>query len=251
MNIFKKSVLALALGTAMMGSSSFAYELNPIVMELKPSGQGTSTSGVIRNTHAEPIAIEIEAFSRKQRSDGTDELIPENQDIIITPPQMVIQPNESQSFRVMWVGNPNPEKELAFRLVTNQLPIRFKEEKRENFVAEVMMKYRYEVALYVQPNGTKPEAQLQYARIVNDGENGRVLEVAISSLGTRRAILENPILELSSGGPAVSLEGDAAGPLVGLNILPGSTRIVKMPAPANLPLGDLSASLRTSYLVIS
>ena len=113
------------------------------------------------------------------------------------------------------------------------------------------MRYRYEVALYIQPQGTTPRAQLHSARVFEDSENGRVLEVTITSDGTRRAILENPELQLVAGGSSFTLVAEQIPPLVGLNILPGSTRIVRMPAPEGLPVGDLTGDLKTSYLVIS
>ena len=252
MNIFRKAgAIAALMACLVLGAPSSAYEVNPMVMELRPTGQGSSASGVITNSHDVPIAIEIQVFARTQNPDGSDRLVAENEDVIVTPPQTVIQPGESQTFRVSWVGDQAPTKEIAYRLVTNQLPIRFKEEKRDNYVAEVTMRYRYEIALYIQPQGTSPKATLRSARVFEDGGNGRMLELAISSDGTRRAILEKPQLQLAGGGSSFTLESEQLAPLVGLNILPGSTRVVRMPAPAGMPLGDLTGDLRTSYLVIS
>ena len=252
MHIFRKmGIVGLMMALLMSAGPSSAYEVNPMVIELRPTGQGSSASGVITNSHDVPIAIEIQVFARTQKPDGSDDLVPENDDIIVTPPQVVIQPGESQTFRVSWVGEQAPDRDRAFRLVTNQLPIRFRQEKRENYVAEVTMRYRYEVALYVQPPGTTPRAQLRSARVFDDAEHGRILEVTITSDGTRRAILENPQLELASGGSSFAIETEQLAPLVGLNILPGSTRIVRMPAPEGLPLGNLTGDLKTSYLVIS
>jgi len=252
MDIFRKAgAVLLLMAYALVPSTASAYEVNPMVMELRPSGQGSSTSGVITNSHDVPIAIEIQVFARTQKPDGSDDLVPDTENVIVTPPQTVIQPGESQTFRVSWVGEQAPGREIAYRLVTNQLPIRFKQEKRDNFVAEVTMRYRYEIALYIQPSGTTPRARLESARVFEDEANGRLLELTISSDGTRRAILEKPELQLVSGGSSFTIGTEQLAPLVGLNILPGSTRVVRMPAPEGLPMGDLTGDLRTSYLVIS
>jgi len=251
MNIFRKAgVIASLMASAVLAAPLSAYEVNPMVMELRPTGQGSSASGVITNSHDVPIAVEIQVFARTQNPDGSDILVAENDDVIVTPPQTVIQPGESQTFRVSWVGEQAPEKEMAYRLVTNQLPIKFKEEKRDNYVAEVTMRYRYEIALYIQPPGSTPKATLQSARVVED-KGQRLLELSISSDGNRRAILEKPQLQLNSGGSSFTLEAEQLAPLVGLNILPGATRVVRMPAPEGMPLGALTGDLRTSYLVIS
>ena len=248
----RKFVLASSAALlAMSAPHASAYEMKPMVIELRPSGQGSAASGIIRNTHQEPIAIELQVFARTQNPDGTDELVLDENDVIVTPPQMVIDPGDSQAFRIQWVGNPDPGRELSYRLVSNQLPIRFKKVERNDYTAEVTMRYRYEVALYIQPQGTQPSAQLQSAKVIDDGQGGRILELAISSNGTRRAILDKPTLELNSGGTSLTLESDQLGALIGLNILPGSTRIVRMPAPSGLPLGEISGSLKTTYLVVS
>lgn len=247
----KLILFSSALALTLSAPQADAYEMNPMVMELRPAGQGSAASGIITNTHKESIAIELQVFERTQRPDGSDDLVLEEQDVIVTPPQMVIAPGESQSFRVQWVGDPDPSRELSFRLVSNQLPIRFKKVQRNDYTAEVTMKYRYEVALYIQPQGTEPSAQLQSAKVIDDGQGGRVLELTITSNGTRRAILDKPTLELTGGGASLTLSTEQLAPLVGINILPGSTRIVRMPAPAGLPLGDISGTLKTTYLVVS
>lgn len=249
----KRSVLAFASAVALAASavSISAYEFNPLVMELTPTGPGSSSNGVIKNTHAEPIAIELQVFKRVQNPDGTEELTPETQDFIVTPPQMVIQPGESQAFRVQWVGDQNPSQELAYRLVSDQLPIKFRQESRNDFTADVGMKYRYEGALYVQPRGTRPNAHLDSARVVgDDSDGGRWLELTIASTGTRRAILDRPRLTLTAGGSTIDLEGEEVGELSGLNILPGSSRTIRIPVPNGLPAGDVSGKLTTSYVVL-
>ena len=250
---FKKSITAFVSVAAMaiMAPSASGYEFNPMVMELSPAGARSSANGSIRNTHAEPIAIELQVFKRVQNPDGTEELTPENQDFIVTPPQMVIQPNESQAFRVQWVGNPNPNQELAFRLVSDQLPIKFKQESRNDYTADVSMRYRYEGALYVQPSGTKPSAHLSQARVIRGDDGANWLEITISSTGTRRAILDKPRLTLTSGSSTVELEGEQIEVLLGLNILPGSSRTVKFPAPSGFSVGDVSGKLTTSYVVLN
>ncbi len=228
-----------------------AYDLSPMVIELKAAGQGSAASGVITNTHEVPIAIEVKIFNRVQQSDGTDVLSPELEDILVTPPQMVIAPGASQSFRVQWIGESKPTSEIAYRLVTEQLPIRFSKVTRNDKTAELTMKYRYEVALYVEPDGSKPEVSLVSARSVKN-DKGNHLELVIQSSGTRRAILDKPVLNLSSAsGQSLILEGEQTEALAGINILPGVARTVMMPAPEGLPSGDLTGTLSTDFITFN
>lgn len=244
------SLLAMALTAGLSGSVD-AYDLKPMVVQVRPSGSGTSATAMITNTHSVPIAIELRAFKRVQQPDGTDVLTLEEEDIILTPPQMVIAPKASQSFKIQWVGDPKPDRELAYRIVTDQLPIQLSKSTRNDRTADITMKYRYEMALYVVPEGVKPSAEVVSVESAQ-GKNGeRVLAVRLRSTGTMRAILDKPVLEISGAGSSpVRLEGDAIKELVGLNILPGSERLVHIASPASFPSGKLTGSLTTEYIVL-
>ena len=194
LSVLAISALAFFLG---MPERVLAYDLRPIIIQLTPSGAGSSGTVIITNSHDVPIAIEARAYLRIQNPDGTEERIPEDEDIIITPPQMVIAPGSSQAVRVRWVGDANPERELTFRLVTEQLPIRLATESNEETTANLSFAYRYEAALYIVPPESRPAARITRAAAVQDETGTQWLELDIASEGTRRAILEEPSVSLS------------------------------------------------------
>ena len=227
-----------------------AYDLKPMVIQLKPSGAGSAATAVITNTHSVPIALEIRAYRREQLPDGNDKLVAEDRDIILTPPQMVLAPKTSQSFRIQWVGDAKPSRELAYRIVTEQLPIQFAKVTRNDRTADITMKYRYEMALYVEPEGAKPEVSIASAEVVKGKDGARELSLRFRSTGTMRAILDKPVVEVAGGGSPVRLDQVATNALVGLNILPGAERVVRVPAPVGLPDGPVKASLTTEYTVL-
>jgi fimbrial chaperone protein len=237
----------------MLASPLRSYDLKPIVIQLSPTGSGSSQNVLITNTHKVPIAIEVRAYKRSQKPDGTEERVAEEEDLIISPPQMVIAPQASQSFQVRWVGDQKPGRELAFRLVTKQLPIKFKDQKKGDVSVKVDMSYSYEAALYIVPPQSKPSARLAAVRHVADDKGISWLELKIASEGSRRAILKNPILDLnaSSSGAKITLQGDAMKTLANLNLLAGSERIIRLPWPKDLPKGEVTGTLRTEYTVFN
>ena len=245
-----KHILACAALALVLPSSGSAYDVKPMVVELRPSGSGSSTSMTVSNTHAVPIAIEVSVHKREQLPDGTDRLVLETNDVIINPPQMVIQPGASQTIRVQWVGDPNPDHELAYRIIPEQLPIRLSQVQRNDKTAELTMKYRYEAALYIAPRGVRPSARLERAEVVNQGGTP-MLQVTIVSDGTSRAILSAPRLRLAGSNGDMTIEGEDLAPLQGLNILPGATRVVSFPAPAGMSVGPVTASLESEYYTTS
>lgn len=232
---------------------AFAYDFRPLVIQLTPAGAGAAQSAIVTNSHQEPIAIEISVRKRAQLEDGTDNLTDEPGDFIISPMQMVIAPGKSQSIRIQWIGESNPKVELAYRLIVNQLPIRFRHETQGERTFDVSMKYRYEAALYVMPKGATPAIRVVSAVPAADAEGKPVLKLKLASEGTRRAILDQPVLTLSpeGGGAAVKLEGDAIKPLINLNVLPGVQRTVDIPWPAALPPGPVLAALQTQFAIVN
>ena len=253
MNITSKSLALVAvLITGINSNPANAYDVRPIVIQLSPEGAGSTQSVIISNSHDEPIAIEVRAYHRVQKPDGTEDREPADDAIIITPPHLVIAPGASQAVRVRWVGDPTPPRELAFRLVTEQLPINLTTQHREDFTANVLVNYRYEAALYVTPHNARPEARIDRAVPVTGEDGTQLLELEIVSEGTRRASLDKPKVVLTpiGGGSSIILEGEAVAGLNQMVTLAGSRRIVRIPWPPNVDVGPVQAELRAQYIVL-
>lgn len=242
-------LLLLVPVVGLFSVAASAYDLQPIVIQMTPAGAGSSQTMTITNTHQVPIAIEVKAYKREQRPDGTDELTLDEEDLIIFPPQMVIAAGQSQTFKVQWVGDGAPERELAYRIVTTQLPIKFDTPEVDGRSADLAVNYRYEAALYIMPPGVEPLAELLSARTVMAADGTKQIELEIASIGSMRAIIEQPSLQVTTAsGQALTLDGDAILPLVGLNILPGNTRVIRIAAPDGIGDGPITATLDHSYI---
>lgn len=253
-----RSLLPAALAVAACFTSApdraWAFDLKPIVIQLAPSGSASSRSIIVTNSHDEPIAIEVKAFKRAQSPDGSEQRTPEDEDLIISPPQMVVPAKTSQNFKVQWIGDPAPERELAFRLIAEQLPIKLATSTPKDGVeATVTMQYKYEAALYITPPKSAPAISVVGADLVRSPEGAKSLKLTLTSSGTRRAILERPELTLTpgAGGAAVTLTGDQLKGVAGENILAGAERQFLLPWPEGLAEGPVEARLKTGFLVFN
>lgn len=250
-SIRKRLAALMALAALIWSATAAAYDLKPIVVQLSPTGAGSGQTLVITNSHDVPIAIEVRAYRRQQMPNGEDTLTPEEEDLLIYPPQMVIPPQTSQSFKVQWVGDPAPTRELAYRIVTEQLPIKFTQEIEAGSNADLTVRYRYEAALYIVPSNAEPSARLSSISRVTGEDGSEQLELRIASEGTMRAILDTPRITVkSTSGQSVVLSGEQIQPLDGFNVLPGVERIIRIAAPAGLPTGPLTGELDTRYVVL-
>lgn len=225
-----------------------AFEFSPIVAQFAPTGSGSAKTFIVRNTHQEPVALQIEIFSRSADEFGNETREPEYDDFIATPPQMVLLPGQSQSIRVQWVGESNPTKELSYRLVVEQLPIPYKKEGNADGVAvDVQLGFRYEAALYVVPSSGEPEAVLTNSEIVKTDDGNTVLRLTIKNLGARRAILQRPVLSFTAGGTNYELAGEEVEMVNNRNIIAGTQAVIDVPVDSSLAAGPVSATLKTDY----
>ncbi|MDT0575604.1 fimbria/pilus periplasmic chaperone [Croceicoccus sp. F390] len=246
------ALLGAVLAAGAASTPALAFDLRPIMVQLAPQGAQASQTVIVRNTHAVPIAVQASVFKRTQNPDGSDTLVPADDDFIILPPQMAVGPGASQSVRVRWIGDAAPAQELAYRLVVEQVPVNLgsRAAGADERQAQVDVRYRYEAALYIVPKGSQPDARLVAAREAVDQDGQRRLELRIANEGTRRAILDSSALVLTFAGmPPITLEGNQLGALNALNVLAGSERVVSLPWPENMPSGNVEGQLQTQYIL--
>lgn len=250
--MFNRAFRAALAAAAALGAiaSAAAYEFTPIVAVFAPSGPGATQTFTVRNTQVETVALQIEVVRRTQTADGGETHEPELDDFIVTPPQLVVAPGASQTVRAQWIGDPAPGRELNYRFIVTQLPIRYERERSGDRSAAIMLGYKYEAAVYVTPPGAEPAARLVGAEPREDAQGQTQLAVTIASEGNTRAILEQPSLRLTgSNGQSVTLEGERAEEIANRNILSGATVTYLMDWPAELPVGPVTGELSTGYFV--
>lgn len=233
---------------ALLSPPAAAYEFAPIVAQFTPSGSGASRTFVVRNTHEEPVALQIEMFKRSADETGKELRLPEYDDFIITPPQLVLAPGQSQSIRVQWIGDPNPDMELSYRLIVEQLSIPYaKNDAGSNRLADISLGIRYEAALYVVPNEGRAAVAITQAEPAQTEAGEQMLRLTIKNTGQRRAILQEPTVTVKSGEQTATLSGDDVLMLNNYNIIAGTQTVLNVPWPESLPFGPVSASISTDY----
>lgn len=246
---FRSLFVFAACIAAAVSAPAAAYEFAPIVAQFSPTGSGAAKTFVVRNTHKEPIALQIEVYSRSADEMGNETREIDYDDFIVTPPQMVLAPGQSQSIRVQWVGDSNPDTELAYRLVVEQLPIPYKGDGStpEGVSVDVKLGFRYEAALYVVPASGAPDARISYGEIVKSETGENLLRLTVENIGQRRAILQRPVVTLQTGGQTIELSDEAAEALNNRNIIAGTQAVIDLPVADSLSPGPVSASLNTDY----
>lgn len=215
--------------------NAHAYKLIPISAELAPSGKSARQTFRIENTSNEPIAVELAMYSRNMTPDGKDILKDAENDFVLFPAQAIVMPGKTQAIRLQWIGDPNPEKELAFRMICEQLPVTFGKDQTEG--GQVRLLVRFIASIYVAPRSARPNITVKSVSTGFDSKRNRQLVINIINDGTAHSLLRDPVLTLTAGSTKINLATDQLLGLASQNLLAGHNREFLLPWPKDLPVG--------------
>lgn len=179
---------------------------------------------LLENNSSESIPIVISAHRRIQDKYGQEEL-PQAPELEIFPPQIILPAGEKRSVRVRWSGE-RPSQELAYRVIAEQVPVDIQRDQERQ---GIQMLLRYEAALYVRPQGTQAKVDIKKYDV---DEN--FINIIIENQGGRHKLLNNPRLEIESGGKKYQLTSSDLEVIDGQNVLAGSQRKFQIKNAKNL-----------------
>gem|GEM_PF-128088 len=238
------ALLCLAASVALIFSVSpaTAFNLIPMSADMTPAGADATTTFRVVNSTAEPIAVQISMHTRKMDLDGNDVLTDAEDDFLVFPPQMVLNPKESQVVRLKWIGDQKPSQEIAHRIIAEQVPVQLARAERGRGNINVLI--RYLGSVYIVPKDAESEVEVEQVSAVKDSDGTRRLEVICNNRGGAHTLLRDAELTVSSGNSNVQLDGEQLASLLGANILAGTKRRFYLPWPEGLADGPLEASLK-------
>lgn len=237
MPIFRMLVkLGLILVVASASFVTHAISFTPIEMDFAPTGRGSTQIFRLENTTPEPVAVEISMKSRLMKLNGEDDLQDAEDQFNVFPSQVVMQPGQVQSVRVQYIGPAALDRERAFRLIAEQLPIDVGQAPSNGGRMRLLVKYV--ASVYVLPSNLKAILSVTKLEVVD----GKWLAITMQNQGKTRKILKNITLDIGSVGlSSLDLKG-----LEGENILADTIREFRVPMPAQ-PI-DLKAAVRIKLL---
>ncbi|MEN9588016.1 MAG: hypothetical protein RIT15_1591, partial [Pseudomonadota bacterium] len=223
MPIFRMLVkLGLILVVASASFVTHAISFTPIEMDFAPTGRGSTQIFRLENTTPEPVAVEISMKSRLMKLNGEDDLQDAEDQFNVFPSQVVMQPGQVQSVRVQYIGPAALDRERAFRLIAEQLPIDVGQAPSNGGRMRLLVKYV--ASVYVLPSNLKAILSITKLEVVD----GKWLAITMQNQGKTRKILKNISLDIGS----VSLSSLDLKGLEGENILADTIREFRVPMPA-------------------
>lgn len=242
-NPMKKLIIAACAGLlacAVLGPVGLAsaHEVQPMIATVSPSGSNANYRVMIRNTDAMPITLEIAAYRVEVDAEGTAVRTPEDNDVVLFPPQTIVQPGGTQAVQVRYVGDPAITQGRVYAIVISQLPVDFAMASgTDGSQTQVKIGFDFVSHMFVQPPTARPNLEIGAA--TRNAQGDIVFDVTNSGDGVALLRTAEWTLTPSSGTPVV-LDSEKVDFGKFGAILPGGTRKMVISSQA---VSDTSANV--------
>lgn len=223
--------LAALVAAAGFSASLVAMTVQPIVVNLSTSGRGMTQLVTVENTFAAPLPVEIRIEELSLESDGVKGTGKDSGDLLVFPVQAMIQPGQTQTFRMQYVGDPDLPKSKHFYATVAQLPVELPQGQ-----SAIQILYNFQVLVSVSPQGAKPDLKVSAAAVGHDNAGKPVPVVTLSNASNAHGYLSQGrlrIVQRDSAGKEVfrrTLSGPEIQQTIGFGLVgAGQTRRVQIP----------------------
>lgn len=186
-----------------------AMTVQPVVIDLQTAGRQMSQVITVENTFATPLPVELTIQELDLTTEGVKQTGKDPGDLLVFPPQAIIAPGQTQTFRVQYVGDPGLAKSKHYYITVAQLPIKLPEGQ-----SAIQILYNFQVLISVGPLGVKPKIEAQGAE-VTAGPGGK-------SFATVTMVNHSPAHGYLSNGHLRVVEKDRSGAQIFSKTLSGA-----------------------------
>ena len=200
--------LAVLLGCLGLATLAVAMTVQPVIINLTTSGRGMSQTLTVENTFANPLPVEIRIQELALTADGVEGTGNDPGDILVFPQQAMIQPGQTQTFRVQYVGSPDLERSKHYYVTVAQLPVQMPQGQ-----SAIQILYNFQVLVSVSPAGARPSIEVTGAEVARNASGRPVPAVTVVNNAAAHGYLSNGRLRI--------VQRDGAGQEVFRRTMPG------------------------------
>jgi fimbrial chaperone protein len=153
-------------------AAASTFNIAPIRVQLSAAHR----TGVLTLTNADdqPVVVQVRLVAWSQQNG--EERLDETRELLVTPPVLQIPANAAQVVRVALRRDPDPVRELSYRVIFEEVP-----QAAPDMAVGLRVALRLSVPIFVAPTQGTPSADLAWeSRRLPDGK----IEVAASNRGT-------------------------------------------------------------------
>lgn len=234
-NVFDALVAVVAMSSLSLPAN--AVSVSPLILDMttaRGSGQISVT-----NDSAKPLPVEIIVSRLELDEKGETSTKPAPDDFAIFPPQAIVKPGSTQTFRVQWAGEPQLATSQSYILSVNQVPV-----KMPAGQSGVQVVFNFATVVNIAPPGGKPAISLVGASLGKDAKGKPRPEVTVKNPGNSYAKLTDATIKLSGGSWSETLAPEKLRQVMGIGLVqPGKTRKFILPVDVPAGVNTITASI--------
>jgi fimbrial chaperone protein len=236
--VFTRARLAAAVLFALGIAPAAALNVQPLSLEMVAVGPNARAVIQVVNDSAKPMPVEVAIKKLDIAADGKTSESPAGDEFLVFPPQAVVPPGATQSFRIQWVGSPDLKKSETFMFSVNQIPVKMKAGE-----SGVQMVFNFGVVVSVAPSGAQSALKVLSAEAGSDGKKHGAA-VTVENASNMYSYFSDATLTLQSGSWRKVLSPGELKELIGYGVvLPGKKRRILVPADVPPGAGGITANL--------
>jgi len=215
-----------------------AMTVQPVVIDLQTAGRQMSTVITVENTFATPLPVELSVQELELTPDGVKQTGNDPGDLMIFPPQTIIEPGQTQTFRLQYVGDPALAKSKHYYVTVAQLPVKLPEGQ-----SAIQILYNFQVLVSVTPAGAKPQITVQGAEIGKNAAGKPIAVLTVANDSAAHGYLANGrlrVVQKDAAGKqlfAKNLSGAEIQQSMGFGLI-GGGQVRKVSVPVELPSAE-------------
>lgn len=230
----KSLIAALALAAALLApAAAQAHEVEPLIIDLAPTGRAATAS--IRVTNRDPVPVAVEIYAERRMIDelGNETRERADDDFILVPAQMRVEPGNTGTFRIRYIGEPVTQA-VGYAITVAQLKL----ENVEQTGVQILVNFA--ASVHVVPPRAKSAITATDPEIVTGEGGSSVVRFVLRNDGTRhQGMAAGKITLTNSAGQSLVIEGEAMREVLNHTLIPAmATRQVSMPLPEGWSASD-------------
>lgn len=225
--MYYKLVLAAVVAFAVLfAPAAHAHEVEPLIIDLSPTGRGATATLRVTNRDPVPVAVEIYAERRMIDESGTETRVRADDDFIMVPSQMRVEAGQTGTFRIRYIGEPVSQS-VGYAVTVAQLKL----ENVEQTGVQILVNFA--ASVHVVPRNAKADIRASDPQVATAADGKATVNFAISNAGTRHQGMAAGKITLSnSAGATFVVEGEAIREVLKHTLIPAmANRNVSIPLP--------------------
>jgi fimbrial chaperone protein len=218
-NLCRSALVAMLVVSSALPAFASPFSISPIRIFMGPRDRATAIT--ITNDGDEPLVMQAELYSWKQKDNGEDDLVL-TEDMILSPPIINIAPKSRQVVRLAMLRPRPPGEQLTYRMIVREVP----EAKPASPTLQLQIALAFSMPVFITPKGVKRNVSCELVRSTADA-----FKAVCENSGNAYSQTRGLVLSTAAGEKLANNESAAY-------ILPGMKRSYDLKSlPGKIPAG--------------